>query len=70
MKTSQQIKQEFLAEFDKLLLKYEATFGMEPSTSFEDAAIITIPSAWDSENNQTVDFTEIDLGRYRNPKHV
>lgn len=67
MKTNREITSEFVTDFKALLKKYEATIEADDSGSTESKQdirmIVHIPSQYNGEE-QIVEYTEIDLGRF------
>jgi len=57
-------EEQFLAEFDALLKKYGASFEVEYAP-YNVRAVVYIPSKWDEDGKLVQDFTEVDLGTYR-----
>ena len=55
-------KQDFINDFKDLLQKYDASIEIGRHTERDnETVLITWFSKWDRQDNQTEDFTEIDL---------
>lgn len=72
MKTAKEIEEEFLKEFDALLIKYNGTFEMEDCAPYsmypDERPIVTIHSTYDDKRNHLSEFCIVRLGLYRNPR--
>ena len=72
MKTAKEIEEEFLKEFDALLVKYNGTFEMEDcsrpgSWHTDERPTVTIHATYDNNHDHLSEFCIVQLGLYRNP---
>ena len=74
MQTSNEVKQQFLADIKTLLAKYDTPkekaeieavdhYQGYPECGTDVRMIVSVPSIWDENYNQVRERVEIDLGR-------